>query len=193
MRNEDKSGPEGPLSCLEFFWEYHKWHVMITAFLLIAGWITVRDLAGRETPDLKITFISAVAYGKDVCRDQTMLLQEALGEGGGSLGCSFILLPEVIDGQKTYQDAVYLSKLMVEISEGKNCIVVMDENAGSVLEAYQKGYFSDIREIPPDYTAPGIVQKLMIALKAPEQSRCEKAVYEKEKSCFFMICAQFAE
>ena len=80
---------------------------------------------------------------------------------------------------------------MVEISEGKNCIVLMDENARKVLEAYEKDYFSEICEVPAGFTAPGIVQKLMIGLKAPEQSRCSEAAYEREKLLFNTLRESF--
>ena len=155
----------------------------------------IKDFSGRKKADMSITVISAFTYDNKICEEQMKIFKELLAKDpafkGFSLGYSFILLPETADGQKTYQDSVYLSRLIVEISEGKNCIFLVDENAKEVLETYQNDYFSMICEIPEQYTASGIMQKLMIGLKAPEQSRCDEATYKEEKQCYLALCDCF--
>ena len=48
-------------------------------------------------------------------------------------------------------------------------------------------YFADIFELPAKYTAPGIICNLLLGLKAPEQCKCEKTIYEKEKNWYYSI------
>ena len=186
-----------PPKCSGFqhFWEYYKWHCIIICFLAIAAVFMIKDFSGRKKADMSITVISAFTYDNKICEEQMKIFKELLAKDpafkGFSLGYSFILLPETVDGQKTYQDTVYLSRLIVEISEGKNCIFIVDENAKEVLETYQNDYLSMICEIPEQYTASGIMHKLMIGLKAPEQSRCDEAAYKEEKQCYLALCDCF--
>ena len=196
MTGEKDDNRRQKLSGFRHFWDYYRWHCVIICLLLIAAGFIFKDLASRKKTDMGITVISAFTYDNKVCEEQIKILEDLIRKDTDlkdlSLGYSFILLPETVEGQKSYQDSVYLSRLIVEISEGKNCIFIMDGNAKEVLETYQKDYFSMICELPEQYTASGISHKMMIGLKAPEQSRCDKAAYEKEKNCYLVLYRCFS-
>ena len=177
------------------FWDYYRLHCIITCILIIAAILVFKDLTDRRKTDLNITMISAFTFDNTVCNEQLEIFEKVLQNNKDlkelDLGYRYILLPEMGEGQKTYQDSTLLLTLIVEISEGVNCIFVMDENAKHILLTYQEEYFSMICEIPEQYIVPGIKQRLWIGLKDSSQSICDETTYQKEKICYLALYQSF--
>jgi hypothetical protein len=61
-----ETGPKTPKSSWDNFWYYHKWHVIIGAFLIFVVLFFVYDMTSKVNPDYEIGLITETTYPSEM-------------------------------------------------------------------------------------------------------------------------------
>lgn len=113
-----------------YFWDYYKWHVIITVFALICVIVTVAQCASREKYDMHIIYAGNMAFTEedDLKMEETVLPFVADADGNGEAALNF--LPMTISGasgQEQYEYAL-LTKLDLSLQDDATFIYLFDKS-----------------------------------------------------------------
>ena len=163
---------------VKHFWEYYKWHTIVSIIVVIMIGTTIYQVATTEKYDLEIAYYGKVAITEEQTAQLSQYLSQYIEDVDGDGEKKVNILSTVIDMEEPseYQMAVS-QKFMAELAAGVHGAYIFDEwfynyagpesDLGAVEEAF------DLRESQTG--------KEMLGLGEEPLYWCTKALYEKDK------------
>ena len=166
---------------VENFWYYHKWAVIITAFLIVTFSVAVKQCADREKFDTEFVLFSYNTFTgaeMDAIEDEYEKYAEDLNGDGEVhvqlIDCSYSD-KELSDQQNAKRD-----KLTAILASNKNALVfIVDDETFDFLENAYPGFFVNIGLSEKEGRAEPLPQKFYDAVnsKQPEGFTLPEGLY----------------
>lgn len=152
---------------LAYIWEYYRWKIIAVFALILFACFLWKDLRSGNQHDFSIVMVSQYSYTEELCERQAKRFQEIAALDGQKeldIGLRLILLTN--SQEKTYYDAILQTQLMIELTEGKGSLLLLDDHALDIIRAYSESYLSSVVEVPEQMILEEIHPKLYLAQKA---------------------------
>lgn len=138
----------------EYFWDYYKIHVLVTAFVVLCVGITAVQCATREKFDLNMIYFGSTYHGEDNSNAVANGLEQFIEDVDGN-GEKNIFLQELMisnqPGQEQYDYAIQ-TKFDLSFQDNYTFLYLIDEdNAKNMLgRGYSDGVFIPVEEWAKD-------------------------------------------
>lgn len=132
--------PETPRSKWQNFWYYHKWHVLIFAFVCVVIGVFVREFAGRVSPDYQIGIVSESTVPQAVLEEMQEQLspygEDRNGDGRVVIQVdNYTIIPPGSDVPAEAQTQMaYMTKLRAGLQQGTQLIFLMSDSCYTYLK-----------------------------------------------------------
>lgn len=113
----------------EYFWEYYKWHVIITAVAVIIAAVTIVQCATREKYDMTVVYAGHMNYSEGETERLKSLMEECISDIDGDGKQSVDFQPLVFSdgaGSEEYDYAMQ-TKLDMTFTDDFTYVYLMDE------------------------------------------------------------------
>ncbi len=113
----------------EYFWEYYKWHVIITAAAVIIAVVTIVQCATRETYDMTVVYAGHMNYSEGETERLQSLMEECISDidGDGEQSVDFQRLVFSDGSGSEEYDYAMQTKLDMTFTEDFTYVYLMDE------------------------------------------------------------------
>lgn len=117
-----------------YFWEYYKWHVIITAAALVIAAVTIVQCASRPQYDMNVVYAGHMNYSEREAEAIEKIISENITDVDGNGESSVLFQPLVFldtTGSAEYDYAVQ-TKLDMTFMEDCTFIYLMDEQQAKI-------------------------------------------------------------
>lgn len=141
-----------------YFWEYYKWHVIITVFAIAMISITAVQLISKTDYDEIVTYIGKADYSDTSVDELSAELSGAIpdvnGNGSSDVLFQVIQSSESASGAENPQYvAAFETKKNVELQMGDGIVFLMDKTqADKLVEFEMESIFIPVEEWYSEYT-----------------------------------------
>lgn len=128
----------------EYFWDYYKWHTIITAFAVICVAVTAVQCATRERFDLNMMYAGNMYYGEDNTAAITSQLEELIDDidENGEKNIYFSHL--VFSNQPGQEEYDYAMKTKLDLSFQEDCTFLYLLDKDIMENMIKNGYAGDV-------------------------------------------------
>lgn len=113
-----------------YFWEYYKWHTIVTAFILLLAVVTLVQCATKTVYDMTITYAGEKVFSDEAVTDINDALAEVINDsdGNGENNIFFQQLTLGMENADPQYEMAMQTKLMLEFSAGETFMFIFSKS-----------------------------------------------------------------
>lgn len=169
----------------EYFWDYYKWHVIITAFAVICIAVTVVQCATKEKYDLTITHTGHIIYSDAELEHMEEVYSSLIDDVDGNGEKSVFVQQINFLNKSGGEEYDYASQTKLDLEFGNECSFLFIFDGAELEKALSKNGASDLY-LPVSEWAEDMPKEDMLVFKdgVPYAVKLENSAFMAENDLY---------